>query len=67
MKAKKCKGCGPATAEGAADSKCPVRKCAASCKIAFCGTGCKGFLKCKKVTGRTYAQTFVDTVAKKMA
>jgi len=63
----KCKGCGPATAEGAAASPCPVRSCAARKGFAYCGTDCKGFLGCKKVAGKPYASSHLAALARKMS
>ena len=67
MAAGKCKGCGPATADGAANSRCPVRSCAAKKGFAYCGTDCKGFLNCGKVAGKPYAAEYLQGVARKMA
>lgn len=66
MAAGKCKGCGPATTEGAVSSKCPVRSCAAKKGIAYCGTDCKGFLGCNKVVGKPYAKQYLQKLAEKI-
>jgi len=66
MAAGKCKGCGAGTAEGAAASPCPIRSCAAAKGVAFCGTDCKGFLKCQKIATRSYAAQHLAGVTRKM-
>ena len=65
MKAGKCKGCGPGTAE-TGKAMCPVWACANKKKIAYCGKDCAGFTKCKKVIGKPYAQEFIDGIVKRL-
>jgi len=37
---KECKGCGPGNVEGAAESTCPIRQCAAKRGIPYCEASC---------------------------
>ena len=66
MAAKKCKGCAPgnkAPAEMVEMKKCPVLSCAQMKKVAYCGTGCKGFTKCEKLIDHPYSKPFMKNIA----
>ena len=65
MKAKKCKGCGPAhkaSMEMVKMKQCKALSCAAMKKIAYCGTDCKMFASCEKLIGRPYAKEFLERI-----
>ncbi|MFW6161153.1 MAG: DUF3795 domain-containing protein [Planctomycetota bacterium] len=69
-KAGKCKGCASgkeASAKMLKMKPCPVLQCAAKKGIDYCGTGCKKYADCKKLIGRPYAQSFMDTMKKRMS
>ena len=69
MKEKKCKGCAPAneaSAEMVKMKNCPVLTCANLKKIAYCGTGCKGFTKCAKLIDHPYSRNYLKKIAGKL-
>jgi anaerobic selenocysteine-containing dehydrogenase len=69
MEAGKCKGCAPgdkASAEMVEKKNCPVLTCANMKKIAYCGTGCKGYTKCAKLIGRPYDKDFMKMIESKL-